>query len=214
MPVSTEIRWKDPKWAGGLEVICIEIGFSVDATTALYRLSDDKGAIHSFGEGITVLGRWIKVALDDRGLLLIVEAPLSHRYSKGNPAIRFEKESGRGWWYGAGAIVSLAAGEMFRRLGPVARRSPSTLYIAEAFLSKKPSKKSLQEEYGKDRLSRLHLIEASLIARKFFSGGPPETFLADVESRIPEIASPAPVRSYSWKEVKPLLDKAGTPSTE
>ena len=106
-----------------------------------------------FGEAIEVVAKQLS---DNDAAAFVIEAPLSTYHNEsGNPEIRGEFEKGRGWYWGPGALCTIAAQRFLERLAPKLRRGRRVL-LAEAFLSNKPQRTD-------------HRADAALILRRFRS---------------------------------------------
>lgn len=142
-------------WAGG-EACCLQFGQCLDYVVSIVQRHPDR-------------------------VVLVLEAPLSTCHDAfANPTIRGSFESGRGWYYGAGATVTLA---VMRLVDQLARRTPqgSHAVLAEAFLSRKsePSR---------------HADDAAVILRDFWTTRP-STLKPGVEP-ICGIVGVPPVRAF------------------
>lgn len=108
---------------------------------------NNEASCATFGGCIRRIGELI--ASETRAAL-IIEAPLSGGFnSDGNPIVRdYDEtrengrslESGRGWYYGAGASVALAAVFFLRRVRDLLGRSEVTIVLYEGFVSFKTKK--------------------------------------------------------------------------
>jgi hypothetical protein len=139
--------------------IVLDLGFSKEGTTGI-AVSDGRFGSVPFGDAT----RYVVNACADatEPMLLIVEAPLSTCLSEdGNPTHRFGAERGRGWWYGAGSIVALAAQALLDQVA-VGAPPQKVIFLAEAFLSHKKLKQSEKTDVG------LNAHEAIFILDKFW----------------------------------------------
>lgn len=135
---------------GGL-VVAVDLGFAEqDETCGIAWRSGattDEASCKTFGGCIRQIAELM--AAETRSAL-IIEAPLSGCFNAdGNPIARDygetnangrSLESGRGWYYGAGASVALGAVFFLRRIRDLLGRSEVTIMLFEGFVSFKTKK--------------------------------------------------------------------------
>jgi|WetSurMetagenome_2_1015567.scaffolds.fasta_scaffold55408_1 hypothetical protein len=124
---------------GDCPLVVVDLGFSSrnssNGVVTAYHLD---GFQCQFGALIDrVVEALLAVLSHSQTPLLVIEAPLSKLFRKGNPTFRFKTEGGRGWWYGPGATVALGAIELVDRLLSDTRLHGKTVLLAEAFCSHK-----------------------------------------------------------------------------
>jgi len=132
-----------------------------------------------FGECIDLTAKRIRNGGD---LILVIEGVLSTYHNpKGDPEIRGAFERGMGWYYGPGAVTYAAALRFLTELRRRAR-TPSTVYLAEAFVS-----------FKKQRVS--HADDALLIYRNFYQV-PVERLVPGTQPILKIIEGVPPVRVF------------------
>ncbi len=108
--------------------------------------------------------------------LLVLEAVLSSLHnSSGDPAIRGTFETGRGWYWGPGAVSALAAQRFLSQLAPLLHEP---VLLAEAFLSNKLKKTAHREDAATivrefDEATPVLLDSAVMPLLSLISGVPP-----------------------------------------
>jgi hypothetical protein len=132
-------------------VIAVDLGFAEQGQTCGIAW---RGATAGDASSSTTFGGCIRqiaelVAVEPR-CALIIEAPLSGCFNAdGNPIARDygetrangrSLESGRGWYYGAGASVALGAVFFLRRLRDLLQHTEVTIVLFEGFVSFKTKK--------------------------------------------------------------------------
>jgi len=135
------------------DLVVVDLGFSEKLRSCGFLGPGDKARAErlSFGE---MLEKVAATLAENRGAILVIEAPLSGRFDKkGNPCPRepFEREPKpakpatkkktrahptRGWYHGAGAAVALGAQRLLSELRGDPRLEKRTVYLAEAFLTR------------------------------------------------------------------------------
>lgn len=122
----------------GTPVLAIDLGFAAKARSC--GLSDNKGHA-SFKEAIERTVTWMTGKKEG---VLILEAPLSHRFIGGNPASRgdFESKHQNGhksprlWYTGPGATTSLAAQHFLTELRDQTNELDTIIHLVEGFASR------------------------------------------------------------------------------
>jgi hypothetical protein len=118
-----------------LPIIAVDIGYSAKVPSCgIAWTGRERPICLQFGKAI---GRVAELCVTFEQPVLVIEAALStfHRQS-GNPDIRGRFEVGRGWYWGPGAVSTIAAARFLRelaRLLPIGKR----ILLGEAFLSNK-----------------------------------------------------------------------------
>jgi hypothetical protein len=135
---------------GGL-VVAVDLGFAEqdESCGIAWRrgATSDEASCKTFGGCIR---RVTELMAAEARSALIIEAPLSGCFNAdGNPIARDygetrangrSLESGRGWYYGAGASVALGAVFFLRRIRDLLGRSEVTITLFEGFVSFKTKK--------------------------------------------------------------------------
>lgn len=116
-------------------LIVLDIGYSERAKSCGLAWTGQRASVQlRFGEAVAEVAKLV-VALGEP--VLALEAPLSTFHnSLGNPAIRGDFETGRGWYWGPGAVALIAARRFLEELAH-SLASGRQVLLAEAFLSNK-----------------------------------------------------------------------------
>ncbi len=116
-------------------LIVLDIGYSERAKSCGLAWTGQQDSVQlRFGEAVEEVARLVAVLGEP---VLVLEAPLSTFHnSLGNPAIRGEFETGRGWYWGPGAVALIAARRFLEELDRKLASGRQVL-LAEAFLSNK-----------------------------------------------------------------------------
>jgi len=150
-------------------VVAVDLGFSETHETCglAWRAENEEGAENAtFDRCATRVVSLLRASRERSTLVL--EAPLSGCFKEGNPTVRFSGdplsdtrsfESGRGWYYGAGGGVCLAAIFFLRRLRSELKAATQVeVAIFEGFVSFKTEKSD-------------HLADARALLACFLSAG-------------------------------------------
>jgi len=170
---------------GKCPLMVVDLGFSSrNRSNGVVSCVHPEGGEYTFAEMIDVVVNDLVALLKDGPPLLAIEAPLSKLFVEGNPAFRFDREEGRGWWYGPGATVALGAIEMIERLSQDGRLAGKTVLLAEAFCSHKA------EATG-------HVQDALLIYHNFWQTAPVNFPVVNARPISDLIAGIPPVRVFA-----------------
>lgn len=117
-------------------LVAVDLGYSAQRRSCgLAWTGGDEALELQFGDAIHRVAKLL--GFFDGQAVLVVEAVLStFHQDNGNPAVRGDFETGRGWYYGAG-VLSFAAGIRFLQCLAELRPSGGAIALAEAFLSSK-----------------------------------------------------------------------------
>ena len=140
-----------------LPLVAMDIGYSPVRKSCGVTWTGCAGAkSFLFGEAIEAVAEQLS---DNDEAVLVIEAPLSTYHNEsGNPEIRGDFEKGRGWYWGPGALCTIAAQRFLEILAPKLRRGRQVM-LAEAFLSNKSNKTD-------------HRVDATRILQDFWSRDP------------------------------------------
>ena len=114
-------------------VVAVDLGYSAKKRSGGVAWTGCPAPLHvQFGDCVTLVAERLRSM---HRPVLVLEAVLSTLHlNSGNPSIRGDFETGRGWYWGPGAVSALAAQ---RFLSELAGRLPASILLAEAFLSNK-----------------------------------------------------------------------------
>ena len=127
-------------------VLAIDLGFAFQSKSC--GLSSDEKSVN-FAEAIHKTFDWINNNRESKEMVLIIEAPLSSAFRKGNPIPRGRFETHRDdddlnrrhWHHNAGGAMSLASLYFLRELLRDCREIDATVFLVEGFVSRyKPPK--------------------------------------------------------------------------
>ena len=121
-----------PEDVGSLPICVLDLGFAEDRTSVglAWNIPEETSEINQFGAAISSVNSWLNArsAETQRRVVLLLEAPLSMAFTdNGNPCHRNLElqrnyapgrapRSPKGWWYQAGANLSLASIVFLRAL--------------------------------------------------------------------------------------------------
>jgi hypothetical protein len=123
-------------------LVVIDIGYSEsDSSCGIWHDGAPIRNSCQFYRAIELVAAQLNAALArDVRPLLVIEAPLSRAHTaRGNPTLRGDFEKKRGWYFGSGAMMALAA---IRVLEMLSAKLTGDVWIAEAFLSNKKGSKT------------------------------------------------------------------------
>jgi hypothetical protein len=119
----------------GMPLVAIDLGYSARKRSCGLAWTGEEHALEmQFGDAIRRTAQLLECF--GWNSLLVVEAVLStFHQANGNPAIRGDFETGRGWYYGAGVLSFAAARRFLQCLGEHRPDNGTPIALAEAFLS-------------------------------------------------------------------------------
>lgn len=162
----------------GLPVIAVDIGYSARKATCGVATGNGDEKSYRFGKAIEIVA---DLCRGNSETVLVLEAVLSTRHDKdGNPCVRGEFETNRGWYWGPGPVTLVAAQRFISELERKIARG-TRIWVAEAFLSN-------NQRHG-------HKADAALIAHDFWSTKP-ETIQHRLAPIIATLGGIPPIRVF------------------
>jgi hypothetical protein len=150
MLIDTHLTFKALHEPMDANIFCIDLGFAQTGNKSngvIYASSMDqvpkpKSENFTFAVSIDQISERICALDKSAKVVLVIEAPLSWNFNP-NPYLRGNFEKGRGWYYGPGASVCLAAHFFLSQLCEKLKCSKiQKISLVEAFLSNKPKGKA------------------------------------------------------------------------